>query len=132
MMTTRLIFGSDIGNVICAADTDKTRGQSFVEQVRNAAEIPGAFTALDQIRTMVGGHLVLISKCSLPVQQASLEWLANHDFTLHTGIPLESVYFCTRRPEKAELAARLGLSYFIDDRLDVLTAMKSVRYRILF
>ncbi|MEK8106716.1 hypothetical protein NKG94_18920 [Micromonospora sp. M12] len=60
------------------------------------------------------------------------EWLAHHDFPARTGIPEERMHFCRTRPDKAPIARRLGLTHFVDDKLEVLGYLDSVPHRFLF
>ncbi|GAA4570717.1 hypothetical protein GCM10023176_29910 [Micromonospora coerulea] len=59
-------------------------------------------------------------------------WLAHHDFHRRTGIGPERLRFCRTRPEKGPIAARLGLTHFVDDRLEVLGYLDTVGHRYLF
>lgn len=53
-------------------------------------------------------------------------WLEHHDTFDRTGIDADRVRFCRRRADKATICAELGLTHFIDDRIDVLAPMRGV------
>lgn len=44
-------------------------------------------------------------------------------------IPWKNVFFCKLRHEKAPIAANLGITHFVDDRLEVLSHMTTVPNR---
>lgn len=95
--------------------------------------VPGALNALrDIVSSKKFGAVYVISKVN-PISRiiflARLQYL---DFWRHTGIPRENLYFCRRHEDKAPICARLGVTHFIDDRLDVLHHMKTVPYRYAF
>ena len=45
---------------------------------------------------------------------------------LTTGVPRDHVRFCRKRHEKADHAKEIGLTHFIDDRLDVLEHLRGL------
>lgn len=47
-------------------------------------------------------------------------WLEHHDILKKTNILLDNIYICYQLKDKAKLAAKLKLTHFIDDRLEVL------------
>ncbi|MEV0154471.1 hypothetical protein AB0H57_12125 [Micromonospora sp. NPDC050686] len=53
-------------------------------------------------------------------------------FHARTGIGPDRLHFCRTRPEKGPIAARLGLTHFVDDRLEVLGYLDTVGHRYLF
>ena len=83
-------------------------------------------------REVFPDSVFLISKAKSGTAQKTREWLAHRDFHGVTNVPLERVYFCERREDKAPIARRLRLSAFVDDRLDVLEHLQGVALRILF
>ncbi len=126
--------GIDIGRVILAEATDKSDSLFSRENYHNASFNPGAFEAMRLIVDMVGESSVfLVSKCSPIIQDRTSEVLRNNNFFKTTGVSEDNVYFCEKRSQKAEIAHRLNLTHFVDDRLGVLHSMPdSVEYRFLF
>jgi hypothetical protein len=103
------------------------------EDALRAPAIDGAFESLARLRERFGGRVWLVSKCGRRVQERTLTWLAHHRFFSRTGIAPANVRFCRARPEKAPICAELGITCFIDDREDVLDAMRGVvPLRLLF
>lgn len=47
-------------------------------------------------------------------------WMETHQFLQKTKLPLENVHLCTRHGEKTEVAKKLGITHFIDNKLNVL------------
>ena len=68
----------------------------------------------------------LVSKCGPKVQARTRRWLQQHAFAQQTGVPIDHLRFCLQRPQKADHARQLQLTHFIDDRLDVLTALRGL------
>jgi hypothetical protein len=127
-------LGVDIGRVIIEGDGPDT---SFVggseEEALRAPEVRGAFEALTRLRLHFGGRIWLVSKCGKRVEARTRLWLARRRFFETTGIEPEHLTFCRARPEKAPICEALGITCFVDDRLDVLAAMAGVvPHRILF
>jgi hypothetical protein len=74
----------------------------------------------------------LVSKCGENVERKTLEWLKHHDFYELTEVPASNVRFCRQRKDKAAICEELGVSYFVDDRLEVLSYLTSVSNLFLF
>ncbi len=67
------------------------------------------------------------------MQDRTVQWLDHNRFWSETGVQRSHLRFCRQRTEKAEIACELGLTHFIDDRPDVLSAMVAVvPFRFLF
>ncbi|MFC6023139.1 hypothetical protein ACFP2T_44185 [Plantactinospora solaniradicis] len=106
---------------------------SLLEDFRRTPPMPGVFDALATVVSEVfGEHVHLVSKCGERVEQRSRLWLAHHDFYRRTGIAADNVHFCRTREAKAPIAAALGLTHFVDDRLEVLSYLDTVPNRFLF
>jgi len=89
--------------------------------VGGARRPPPAEGSFDVVRELVarsGGNAWLVSKCGPSVQKKTVAWLRHHGFHEHTGMPPDQVRFCLERREKAVHAKKLGLTVFVDDRLD--------------
>jgi hypothetical protein len=71
--------------------------------------------------------------CGPRIQRRSQQWLDAHRFAERTGIPRANIRFCLQRPEKAIHCADLGITHFVDDKLDVHQALRGVvPHRYLF
>lgn len=130
-------LGIDIGNVIIDHRTlsDSSRPTLDLEtQYSQIPEIPGA---CDAIRTLAekyfNANIYLVSKATPWAQEKIRQWLLDHDFYVRTTVSPDSVSFCAERAEKQALCADVGITHFIDDRLEVLSHLvKSVPHLYLF
>lgn len=109
-------FGSDIGGVITVHGD-----QMFGDDYLNTSQIEGAFQTIAEIRQQrFKGNAELISKCGSRVQARTLEWLDHTQFYEATGIDRSQVHFTPDRIGKRAIAESLGITHFVDDRLEVL------------
>lgn len=127
-------LGVDIGNVIIdhrlSDPNDKTLHE---ERYSTIPASVGAFEALKTLNSYFDGKVFLISKCTEWAQEKILAWLKDNDFYIKTGIKPENVYFVRERHEKDIICRKLGITHFIDDRLEVLGHMiGSVSHLILY
>ncbi|WP_427889308.1 hypothetical protein ACQHIV_38745 [Kribbella sp. GL6] len=128
-------LGIDIGRVIIAGGSDAGDTSFFsgdtAAMLRTPA-VPGAFEAIARLVPLFS-ETWLVSKCGPRIQRRSVDWLLHHRFFERTGIPPAHVRFCLRRPEKAIHCADLGITYFVDDKPDVIAAITPVvPHRYLF
>jgi hypothetical protein len=119
-------LGIDIGRVIVgAADENGHADTSFLSGSETAAletpPVEGAFETIASLHAQLEGRVWLVSKCGPRIQALTRRWLAHHGFHEKTGLSPEHLRFCRERREKRDHAARLGLTHFIDDRVDVLS-----------
>ncbi len=109
-------LGIDIGGVII--DRVSEDAQSYAE----AAAVDGAFEAIAQlVQRRFRERVWLVSRCEESRDPVLMEWLERHDFFGSTGVTRNQVLFCRQRHEKATISQQLGVSHFIDDRLEVLS-----------
>ncbi|WP_179855389.1 hypothetical protein [Paractinoplanes atraurantiacus] len=111
-------LGVDIGRVIIDGVGDPAA-------MPGAPAVPGAFETLRRLVPLFD-QVWLVSKCGERVQRRTRQWLDQHDFAARTGIPRDHLRFCLRRPDKAIHCAELGITHFIDDKLDVHQALRGV------
>ena len=116
-------FGVDIGGVLIDRvnedDETQTQGPS---SYADAAQVEGAFGAVARLaQRRFRDRIWLVSRCDKPRELVLIKWLERHDFFGSTGIPSNQVLFCRERHEKAAICRKLGLTHFIDDRLEVLS-----------
>ncbi|MQY02755.1 hypothetical protein [Actinomadura macrotermitis] len=131
-------LGVDFGRVIQGgalapggADTAFLDGGMAAALASPANE--GVFEVLPELVARFGGRAWIISKCGDQVRRKTLAWLDHHDFYERTGLPRGNVRFCRKRADKAGHCAELGITHMVDDRLDVLRAVREVvPYRFLF
>ncbi len=127
------IFGADIGGVLIDRVADGTDTSFFTGRYLETPQVAGAFDALARLHAgHFAGRVHVISKCGTRIEARSREWLAHHRFHEITGISETHLHFCRERKDKAPIAEALGLTHFVDDRLDVLGYLDAVAHRFLF
>ncbi|PYC68488.1 hypothetical protein C7C45_18690 [Micromonospora arborensis] len=124
-------LGVDIGGVIIEPADEDADTSFFGANYLRTPVVDGAFEALAAVGPAFD-EVHLVSKCGQSTELRTREWLTHHDFPARTGIPEQRVHFCRTRPDKAPIARRLGLTHFVDDKLEVLGYLDSVPHRFLF
>ena len=145
-----LIFGTDVGGVILDKANDGTDTSFLGGNHLKTTAMPGAIETLRTIRDHVADRarrqaeakavpydeahppIYVVSKCGENVQRKTREWMRHHDFYARTGIPEDHVRFCLERKDKAPICRDLGITHFVDDKLEVLSYLESVPKRYLF
>lgn len=127
------VLGVDIGGVIITPARKAGDTSFFSSDYLATPPMAGAFEAIAALARMrFGARVHLVSKCGPGVEAKTRAWLAHHAFHDITGVPEERLHFCRARADKAPICARLGVTHFIDDRLEVLGYLASVPTRYLF
>lgn len=124
-------LGIDIGRVIISnLGADGREDTSFIggslEQALRTPPMPRAVESIGQLIRAFEHRVWLISKCGPSVQHKTRRWLDHVGFYDATGVRRDRLVFCLERPQKAEHCTRLGITHFIDDRVDVLEAMRGL------
>jgi len=127
-----MIIGIDIGGVVIAKSDERSDTSFLGGNFLLTPAVEGAFDSIARLHSIGGYRCIIVSKCGPSFQSRTKQWLAHHDFYRLTGVAEEDVHFCVRRSEKAPICRALGVTHFIDDRLDVLDPMLEVRYAYLF
>lgn len=134
LMETKKALGVDIGNVIINNRLNDPEVNKVDETVY--AAFPPSEYVFDSLKTLndyFNGEVYLLSKCTEWAQEQILLWLKAHDFYTKTGVKEENVLFVRQRHEKDGVCRKLGITHFIDDRLEVLSHMvESTPNLILF
>ncbi len=130
-MTREPRLGIDIGRVIISGESHPDGGDTAFfqgdEQTMLATpEMPGAVEAIAILVRLFEGRVWLVSKCGPHIEARTLRWLDGHDFYRRTGMDAGHVRFCRERAEKRGHCEELGLTHFVDDRVDVHTAIHGV------
>ena len=122
-----------ISAVIISRVNDRTDTSFFGHNYLATTAEPGAFAALGRLnRERFAGAVHLVSKCGERIEARTREWLTHHGFFEATDIAEDHLHFCRTRPDKAPICRDLGITHFVDDRLDVLGYLTTVDCRILF
>jgi hypothetical protein len=120
-------IGIDIGGVLTREGDPRYDGERW----GNHWEAPGAFEAVRCVVQLFGPRNVfLVSKVILNrrMHRETKQWLKSQRFCERTGLPEENITFvsCASGPNgKGPAASRLGLSHFVDDKLEVLESVFS-------
>ena len=126
-------LGVDIGGVLIDRVNDDADTSFYGDNYLQTTAVKGAFDALAKLSAQrFGHHIHLVSKCGPRVEQKSRDWLDHHDFFRSVGIVPANLHFCRQRQDKAPICEALGLTHFIDDRLEVLSYLKTVPNLYLF
>lgn len=128
-------LGIDIGRVIIHGDGPDTSfvGAATTEEALRAPAMEDALESIARLVSLFDQRVWLVSKCGKKVEERSRLWLEHHRFYAVTGLPPENLRFCRDRKEKAPICVKLGITMFVDDRLDVLRHMAGlVPHRFLF
>lgn len=128
--SSRARLGIDIGRVIIApAEPGTPHDTSFLGgSIKHALATPAVEGAFETIRSLVDlfeGRVWLVSKAGDNVQRKTRAWLHHTRFFDEVGIPQTHLRFCYKRHQKAHHCKELGLTHFIDDRLDVLSHLRN-------
>ena len=127
------ILGVDVGGVIIDRVSDESDTSFFGDNYLRTPAVDSAFEALRLLNAdRFAGRVFLVSKCGARVQAKTLDWLEHHRFYDLTGVPREHVRFCRKRHEKAGICQELGVTHFVDDRLEVLSYLEAVPALYLF
>lgn len=131
-------LGIDIGRVLIQPDAGGSgsdtsfMGASLEEAVRTPP-YTGMFEVVPELVRTFNGQVWLVSKAYPKMQNKTRRWLEHHRFFERTGIPADHLRFCLERHQKADHCRELGITHFIDDRVDVLTHLAGVvPHRYLF
>jgi hypothetical protein len=131
-MEKKQVLGVDIGNVII---NNRFNDLKSLDEAGYAA-LPvqeGSCEGLKKLNEYFNGNVYLISKCTVWAELQMSRWLKNHDFFNATGIKEEHVYSVRERIEKDAICRKLGITHFIDDRLEVLGHLvESTQHLFLF
>lgn len=126
-------LGVDIGGVIIE-NHDVSADTSFMS--KNFLSTPATADAFIELKRLNEGRfkdrVFLVSKCGPSVQSKTRKWLKHNNFYEITGISEDMVHFCLERIEKAEISHSLGLTAFVDDRLEILGYLKHLSDLFLF
>jgi hypothetical protein len=126
-------LGVDVGGVIVALRGRDEDTSFFGSRPLKTPAVAGVFDALATLTVEpFAGRVHLVSKAGPKVAANTRAWLTHHDFFDRTGIPEANLHFVRERRDKAPVCRRLGVTHFVDDRLDVLAHLDSVEHRYLF
>ena len=125
-------LGVDVGGVIIDRVRNDGTDTAFKgEKYLETTAVPFVFYALLKLRERFE-HVYVVSKCGLTIELKTRDWLKHKGFYNFTGISPANVHYCRERWEKAPICKWLGITHFIDDRLEVLNYLETVENKYLF
>ena len=120
-------LGLDFGKVIMGAVKNGRADTSFLgttfDEAMKSPPGEGAFEVTKQLVELFSGDVWIVSKCGPSVENKTKGWLKHWKFYDETGLDRANVRFCRERHHKARICKQLGITHFVDDRLDVLQPM---------
>ena len=126
-------LGLDVGGVIIEGRSSEGNNVFFGPNYLETPAVEGAFEGIaDLYQSTYYFSVCLISKAGFDIQRRTLNWMDSHNFWARTRLSRTDLYFCAERVEKARICQELGVERFVDDRLEVLTYLATVRHRFLF
>lgn len=127
------VLGVDFGNVIVRP------GLKAGESMFSAAYLyaPPSDDCFDILGLLNGsrrfdGRVYVVSKAGERIERRTREWMEHHDFYARTGIPADRLHFVRSIEEKPDTCRELGITDFVDDRLEVLELMPWMVGRYLY
>jgi hypothetical protein len=117
------LLGVDIGNVIINHRLTDNDDETLHEE--RYSTIPAALGVYESLKKLndekFSDGIFLISKCTPWAELKILAWLKDNDFYQRTGVKPDKVVFCRERRDKETICMQNNITYFIDDRLEVLS-----------
>lgn len=124
-------LGIDVGGVIIKNATEGNDTSFFSDNFLKTPPNEEAFNTITKLNDMFD-DVYIVSKCGYKIRNKTLDWFKYHNFYDITGISPDNVYFCHERWEKHPICEKLGITHFIDDKLEVLSYLESVKFKYLF
>jgi hypothetical protein len=126
-------LGVDVGGVIVHLAGDETGASLLGDRPLEAREVPGSLESLHLLQTgAFRGQVFIVSKAGPNVQERTRAWFEHIRFHEQTGIPEHHLHFARHDADKAVVCERLGITYFVDDSIAVLSHLDPVVHRYLF
>lgn len=117
-------LGLDFGGVICQ---EVGLRMSLDPQALSRPMVDFAIDALTVLRYFFKERIHIISRCSEPSEPIIRTWLQNNN--IFDFVNPERLHFVRERKDKAPICAELGITHFVDNRLEVLEHMTMVANR---
>ncbi|MCC5951606.1 MAG: hypothetical protein JJU45_05870 [Acidimicrobiia bacterium] len=126
------VLGLDVGGVLVDRVAEDSDTSFFGDRPMDTPRTDGSLEAVIELVELFEGRVYIVSKAGPRIARLTTEWLALHGFLSNTMIPAAHLHFVRKRPEKAPICVDLGVTHFVDDRVDVLGHLRSVKHRYLF
>lgn len=126
------VLGIDVGGVLVDRVAEGSDTSFFGDRPMDTPAVAGALGAVAELVEVFEYRVHIVSKAGPKISELTRRWLGSHGVIGDTGIPLGNVHFVRKRPEKHTFCEQLGITHFVDDRLDVLGHLTTVDRRYLF
>lgn len=126
------VLGIDVGGVLVDRVAEGSDTSFFGDRPMDTPAVEGALDAVVELVELFEHRVHIVSKAGPKIAELTRRWLGSRGVTGDGGIPPGNVHFVRKRPEKHPICERLGVTHFVDDRLDVLGHLASVDQRYLF
>ncbi len=132
-MQMKKILGTDFGRVLSNFDCPVSRGLGSgqnagkaIREGRGVRPFRGALETLRFLKESRFPKMYVVSKINMDgvIEPKARQWLTQYGFD--DVVPPKCVHFCAERSEKALICKKLGITHFIDDRLEVLSYMVGI------
>jgi hypothetical protein len=131
-LTRKPVLGLDVGGVLVDRVAEGSDTSFFGERPMDTPAVPGALEAIPNLVVLFEHRVHILSKAGPKIAELTRRWLGSRDVIGPQGINPGNIHLMRKRPEKHPVCERLGVTHFVDDRLDVLQNLTSVEHRFLF
>ncbi len=126
-------LGVDLGGVIIdSLKNDGTDTAFKGDNYLKTTAVPESFSSLRTLNKRFNGLVYVVSTCGLTTELKARDWMKYHRFYEVTEVSPTNIYYCRTKEEKAPICGWLDITHFIDDHLEVLSYLDSVRNKYLF
>jgi hypothetical protein len=131
-------LGVDFGRVINDASShpsgdDTSFLQGSDDEMLATPAMAGVMESLGRLVTAFACRVWIVSKAGPRIEDNTRRWLEHHNFYERTGLPSTNLRFVRRRVDKRDQCAALGITHFVDDRIEVIEALSgTVAHLYLF
>ncbi len=132
VVTRRPVLGIDVGGVLVDRVAEGSDTSFFGDRPMDTPAVPYALEAIAELVELFGYRVHIVSKAGPKISELTRRWLGSRGVIGEHGILIGNVHFVRNRPEKHPICERLGVTHFIDDRLDVLGHLATVDRCYLF
>ncbi len=126
------VLGVDVGGVLVDRIAEGSDTSFFGGRPMDTPAVAGALEVIPNLVSLFEHRVHIVSKAGPKTAELTRRWLGEHGVVGREGIDPANVHFVRKRPDKHPVCDQLGVTHFVDDRLDVLQHLTSVDRRYLF
>jgi hypothetical protein len=86
----------------------------------------GVLTAIRDCVVVSDGVMWIVSKAGPRTEARTRDWLRKVEFFDRTGMSPANLRFCPSRPDKAPSCCDIGITHFIDDKINVMQILHGI------